>query len=385
MKIAIMGAGPSGLFLAILLKQGLKSVDIQVYEQNPRDATFGFGVVLADTGLANLQAAAPDVCRKLIGAMRFSDKHTVSTRDHPVVIQRPGQGGGAIPRIALLSILQEQAEALGIEVAYDTRCTDYDRLDADLIVGADGVNSNLREAHGTAFGASRYYLSNHFAWYGVGKAFPNPALVFRKYRGGYFVAHYYPYSESMSTFVAECDHRSWQELGMEAMSEDARKSLFEEVYAPELDGHALISNNSSWRQFPVVRAENWYADNKVLVGDALNSAHFSIGSGTRIAMEDSIALAHALQACTTDLPAALQRYVRSRKPQKQKLIRASEASFNWYENVRNWMDAYTPYEFVLSFMTRTGRVDAARLRKQYPELVRQFAEAGIGQNGELPA
>ena len=385
MKIAIMGAGPSGLFLAILLKQGLKSVDIQVYEQNPRDATFGFGVVLADTGLANLQAAAPDVCRKLIQAMRFSDKHTIVTRDHPIVIQRPGQGGGAIPRIVLLSILQEQAQALGIEVAYGSRCADYDSLQADLIVGADGVNSQLRETHHAAFGASRRHLSNHFAWYGVGKAFPNPALVFRKHQEGYFVAHYYPYSENMSTFVAECDHRTWQELGMEDMSEDARKGLFEEVYAPELDSHALVSNNSFWRQFPVVRAETWFTGNKVLVGDALNSAHFSIGSGTRIAMEDSIALAHVLQASPADLQAALQRYVRSRKPQKQKLIRASEASFNWYENMRRWMDTYSPYEFVLSFMTRTGRVDAARLRKQYPELVRQFAEAGIGRNGELPA
>src|SRR5690606_16508609 len=139
------------------------------------------------------------------------------------------------------------------------------------------------------FGTSCYHLSNHFAWYGVEKPFPNPALVFRQYQGGYFVAHYYPYSDTMSTFVAECDHRTWQELGMEAMSNEQRVALFETVFAPELDGFGLVSNNSNWRQFPVIRNRNWYVGNQVLIGDALSSAHFSIGSGTRIAMEDAVA------------------------------------------------------------------------------------------------
>ena len=377
MKVAIIGGGPSGLFLSILLKERMAQVDIDVFEQNPEDATFGFGVVLADTGLSNLRAASPIVVDRLAKAMRFNDQHSIVSHEHPIVMRKPGAGGGAIPRISLLSVLQQRAKELGVRVTYNKRIADFDALDADLVVGADGIGSQLRTANEAAFGTTRRTLTNHFAWFGVAKPFASPALVFRKYEGGYFVAHYYPYSDSMSTFVAECDHQTWVDFGMEDMSAEARQALFETVFAPELTGHGLVSNNSIWRQFPVILNANWHVGKQVLIGDALTSAHFSIGSGTRIAMEDAMALADAIVAHPDDVPAALEQYEAVRKPEKAKLISASEASYNWYERIREWMDLPTPHEFVFRFMTRTGRIDAERLRAQFPALMAELAAGGV--------
>ncbi|GAA7771263.1 MAG: monooxygenase [Burkholderiaceae bacterium] len=377
MKVAIIGGGPSGLFLSILLKERMAQVDIDVFEQNPEDATFGFGVVLADTGLSNLRAASPIVVDRLAKAMRFNDQHSIVSHEHPIVMRKPGAGGGAIPRISLLSVLQQRAKELGVRVTYNKRIADFDALDADLVVGADGIGSQLRTANEAAFGTTRRTLTNHFAWFGVAKPFASPALVFRKYEGGYFVAHYYPYSDSMSTFVAECDHQTWVDFGMEEMSAEARQALFETVFAPELTGHGLVSNNSIWRQFPVIINANWHVGKQVLIGDALTSAHFSIGSGTRIAMEDAMALADAIVAHPDDVPAALEQYEAVRKPEKAKLISASEASYNWYERIREWMDLPTPHEFVFRFMTRTGRIDAERLRAQFPALMAELAAGGV--------
>jgi 2-polyprenyl-6-methoxyphenol hydroxylase-like FAD-dependent oxidoreductase len=382
MKIDIVGGGPAGLFLAILVARKVPYAQLRIYEQNPRDATFGFGVVLADAGLAKLNDAAPDVCADLVAAMTFKACQTIVLNETAISVQRPGPGGGAIPRIALLSVLQRYVDELGIEIEYCSRIADIDSLDGDLIVGADGVNSRVRSEAEESFGTSRYSLTNHFAWYGVGGAFDCPALVFRKHAGGYFVAHYYPYSDSMSTFVAECDHETWIDLGMEAMTDDERKRLFEAVFAPELAGDPLISNSSNWRQFPVIRNANWHAGNRVLIGDALASAHFSIGSGTRIAMEDAIALADAIGLHPEDVGAALAAYVDLRAPRKSQLIEASRASFEWYERIREWMDRYSPHEFIYHFMTRTGRVDGARLRDQYPQLFSELEEAGVALEEE---
>lgn len=376
MKIDIVGGGPSGLFLAILLARQAPHVETEVIEQNAADATFGFGVVLADTGLSRLNDAAPEVCADLMKAMKFSTQQTIVSQETPLTVKRPGQGGGAIPRLKLLNILQDHAARLNIPVTYSSRVSDIDSLTGDIIVGADGVNSRVRVSDEAGFGTTKRELTNHFAWFGVGKAFECPALVFREYQGGYFVAHYYPYSETMSTFVAECDHQTWTDLGLEEMSPEQRQSLFETVFAAELDGCKLISNNSVWRQFPVIRNTNWFSGNRVLIGDALASAHFSIGSGTRIAMEDSIALAQAIATSGGDVQRALNDYVELRRESKDRLIHASEASYLWYENIRGWMTTFPPHRFVYQFMTRTGRVDAARLREQYPDLVRELESAG---------
>ncbi|MGN5477524.1 hypothetical protein ACTMU2_13505 [Cupriavidus basilensis] len=239
MKVAIIGGGPSGLFLSILLKERMSNIDIDVFEQDPEDATFGFGVVLADTGLSNLRSRRRPLW---IASLRGDAIQRPAFDRQPRASHRDEEArgrGGAIPRISLLSVLQERAKELGVRVTYNKRIADFDDLDADLVVGADGIGSQLRTVNEAAFGTTRRTLTNHFAWFGVAKPFASPALVFRKYEGRYFVAHYYPYSDSMSTFVAECDHQTWVDFGMEEMSAEARRALFEKVFAPELAGHWL--------------------------------------------------------------------------------------------------------------------------------------------------
>ncbi|KQW64904.1 FAD-dependent monooxygenase [Variovorax sp. Root411] len=382
MKISIVGAGPSGLYLSILIKHRCPHWDIKIVEQNAADSTFGFGVVLAEAGLSRLRAADAPTHDALVEKMIFTTHQIITTRETPISIRRPNAGGGAIARIDLLQILQKEATDAGVQIEFGVRVQDMADLDAaglsdaDVIVGADGINSSLRTACESQFGTTRESLTNHFAWFGVGKAFPTAALVFREHRGGAFIAHYYPYSESNSTFVAECDDATWQTFGMAAMTAEQRQQLFEEVFAPELDGHALISNNSTWRQFPVIRNARWAAGKVVLIGDAETSAHFSIGSGTRIAMDDAIALADALVNDGDDAAVTaverLARFAASRGPEKLKLIAASEKSYRWYESIGEWMKRYTPYEFIYAFMTRTGRIDEGRLAAAYPELMQQI-------------
>ena len=379
MKVAIVGGGPSGLFLAILLRKRMPEIGITVYEQNARDATYGFGVGLAEGGLARLEAADAAVTADIMQALHFFKAQVISNREAPVSVRVPGPGAGTLPRITLVTILRKHAADLGIDVRYEARLADVSALDADLIVGADGVNSMVRESARESFGTTHRSLENHFAWFGTTRVFPTAALVFRKYQGGYFVAHYYPYSDTMSTFVGECDHATWKKLGLEAMSLEERKALLEAVFAPELEGHPLVSNNTTWRQFDVIRNARWSSGRTVLIGDALSSAHPTIGSGTRIAMEDAIALAEAICAHPQALDAALAEYEAKRRPEKEKLIGASEISAMWYEEFPRWMDAYGPYEFVYRYMTRTGRISLDRLRAQFPDLVRE-----IEASGELP-
>ena len=323
---------------------------------------------------------------------RFNIAHPIHAFSHHPLIKRhkiirkitlPIKGG-AIPRLTLLQILEQEAESAGVLVHYRKRIGSVDELatlgldDADVVVGADGINSVVRQAFSGAFGTTQSLLGNHFAWYGTPKVFDASALGFRKYRGGHFVAHYYAYSDEMSTFVAECDDATWQHLNLGSLSDAQRQVLMEEIFAPELDGAPLLDGNAKtiWRQFPVIRSSHWSHERYVLVGDALASAHFSIGSGTRIAMNDSIALARALLACNGDVAAGLASYEREHKPSKHKLISASERSYLWYEDMAQWMDDYSPEEFVYQFMTRTGRVDDDRLLREYPDLMVRLGKAG---------
>lgn len=377
MKINIIGGGPSGLYFAYLARKRLRDVDVHVHERNAPDATFGFGVVLAGAGLAKLAAADAASFERLTGITKALGNQEIILDGRAVSIE--GQAyGGAVERLRLLTLLNELCAEVGVTVTHHDDIRDPAALDdADLVIGADGANSTLRAASAAAFGTQGSELSNAFAWYGAERRHDRPTLSFRSAGGGAFCAHYYPYTNSMCTFVMECDRAAWDGCGFGAMSDDERKAFVEQLYVNDLHGQPLISNKSEWRNFQPVWNERWTHGHRVLIGDAVRRAHFSIGSGTRIAMEDSIALVSALEGMR-DIPAALAAYVASRKPAADILIGAARESYTWYEDMgRHMAAAKGPYEFAYGYLTRTSRVDAARVATDYPNFMTACAaEAG---------
>jgi len=373
MRIAILGAGPAGLYLAYLIKRRRPDWDITVVEQNRADATFGFGVVFSDRALeflreddeATYSAIAPHV-------ESWSDIALVH-RGERVAID--GIGFAAIGRLKLLQVLQARARSVGVEPIFGRVVTELDELGgADLIVGADGVNSLVRRTHEEQFGASTKFLTNHFAWFGTTRRFETLTQTFIETDFGFFNAHHYRYAPELSTFIVEVDQATFTRAGFAQMSEAETRTLCERVFTSALEGHALISNNSTWRRFPIVHNEQWRAGKCVLIGDALHSAHFSIGSGTRLAMEDAIALDRAIAAHPDDVVAALATYESARRPILEKLVSGAYRSAIWYEQFAQHMQLPT-LDFAMSYATRSGRVDIDRLRKLSPRFVACYEQA----------
>ncbi len=367
MKIRILGAGPAGLWLARSLKRISPAFDVAIYEQNAANATYGFGVVFSSTALDFLQQSDPDALAVLKAPMQIWDGMTITHRDVAVPID--GGGFAGIERIALLQTLQRLCEASGVRITYERRIERLDEFDgADLVVAADGTNSVVRAALG-AFDTHRSELGNRFCWYGTKTPFATHALTFKSAHGGHFVAHHYRFRPDKSTFLVECDEATWERV-LAPMDDAERKSLSERVFAGELDGRPLIENNSVWRRFPVVFSDRWSVGKYVLVGDALRSAHYSIGSGTRLAIDDAIALAGAI-AEAPDVPAALALYEARRRPAVARFSDAARRSYQWYERFPEKM-ALAPIELVHDFMMRTGRVDETRLRNESPQFMHGY-------------
>ncbi len=364
MRILVAGAGPAGLYFAYLARRARPDWEIEVVEQNPPDATFGFGVVFSDRALEFLRGDDPQTYDLITPAMETWSDLTVVHRGTPVVID--GIGFAAIGRLRFLQLLQRQAQSVGIRPVYQTTIRSRDALEGyDLVVAADGANSTVRAT--ADFGTTVSPLTNKFAWYGTTKPFRTLTQTFVENEHGTFNAHHYRHAPDMSTFVFECDAQTWRRAGFASMGESETLAFCERVFAETLQGHRLVSNNSIWRNFPNVRNRRWWAGNTVLIGDALRTAHFSIGSGTRLAMEDAIALARALREHAS-VPQALAAFEAARRPIVEKLVAAADASGAWYDGFAGHM-RLAPREFAWSYIQRSGRIDPERLRRTSPKFV----------------
>jgi 2-polyprenyl-6-methoxyphenol hydroxylase-like FAD-dependent oxidoreductase len=352
MRVLVAGGGPAGLYFSYLAKRKHPRWDIRVVEQNRADSTFGFGVVFSDRALEFLRADDPATYDLVTPRMETWTDLKVVHRGTPVVID--GIGFAAIGRLELLRLLQQQARSVGIVPEYEAR-VEKPEAGYDLVVAADGVNSTVRGWHD--FGTTVSHLTNKFAWYGTPSRFDTLTQTFVSNEHGSFNAHHYRHSPKMSTFVVECDAATWQRADFAAMDEAATTRYLEKVF-----GHRLVSNKSVWRNFPNLRNERWVAGNTVLIGDALRTAHFSIGSGTRLAMEDAIALVKALDG------GGLAAFEAARRPIVDKLVAAADASGAWYDRFPEHMKL-APREFAWSYIQRSGRIDPERLRKISPKFM----------------
>ena len=369
MRIAVIGGGPGGLYFAYLWKKLHPDADIDLFEQNAAGATWGFGVVFSEQALEFLRADDPGTVDAIAPRMESWRNITLNLRGESVEID--GVGFSSIGRLDLLTILQQRASSAGVTPRYDTLIRSVDQLaDYDLIVAADGLNSLVRRAFEGDFGTSLSYSANKFAWYGTTRRFETLSQTFVETELGAFNAHHYRYAPSMSTFLIECDPATWRRYGFADKTTEESQAVCEKVFASTLDGHRLVSNKSVWRNFPWIWNECWSFKNMVLIGDALHSAHFSIGSGTRLAIEDAIALVKALDA-EGDISSALVRYQTERQPIVKKLVTAARTSADWYEKFADHMKLDL-LDFAYSYITRSGRIDDARLRAMSPLFMARY-------------
>lgn len=377
MRIAVLGGGPGGLCFASMWKGRHPNDEVELFEQNPADATWGFGVVFSDRALEFLREDDPGTVDLISPHMETWRDITLVHRGETIIID--GIGFSAISRLELLQLLQKRAHAAGVICRFERPIRAIDELAGfDLIVAADGVNSVVRRTFEGDFGYSLSHLANKFIWYGTSRRFDTLTHTFVETDAGSFNAHHYRYAPAMSTFLVECDRPTWLRAGFDRMSEEETRLFCERVFAETLQGNPLVSNRSYWRNFPWIWNDRWSFQNMVLIGDSLRTAHFSIGSGTRLALEDAVALVKALEAEPADVPAGLARYEATRRPVVEKLVAASRRSALWYERFADHM-RLAPLELAMSYITRSERIDDDRLRNMSPRFMALYGSRHAGR------
>lgn len=365
MKIVCAGGGPAGLYFAISMKLRDRSHDITVYERNKADDTFGWGVVFSDQTMANLVRNDPESARE-IGA-NFTHWDDIDVHLRGECIRSTGHGFIGIGRKRLLMILQQRARALGVKLVFRHAIDDLEHVaaDADLIIAADGLNSTIRNKYAAEFGAEIKHARNKFVWLGTHKVFDAFTFIFEETEHGWIWAHCYRYDDDTSTFIAECSKETWDKFGFERMSQAESCATLERIFAKYLDGNALMSNanhirGSAWLSFPWINCKKWWHGNIILMGDAVHTAHFSIGSGTKLALEDAILLAETLHS-DVPLTDGLQAYQDARTLEVLRLQNAARNSTEWFETVERYLP-FEPLQFTYSLLTRSQRISHENLR-----------------------
>ncbi|MEJ8812630.1 FAD-dependent monooxygenase [Variovorax ureilyticus] len=370
MKIRIIGGGPAGLFYAYLMKQGDPSHDIRVYERDPESATYGWGVVFSDVALAFVRDIAPALYDAMTHNQEVFDEMAVVHQGVHVTLAH--NTFHRMARIDLLKALHTHCRKIGVAIEFEQRVEDIGAFaDADLIVAADGANSAIRTRFKEHFEPTLDERPNLLAWYGTTQLFDPLSLIFRQNADGLAIAHTYRYSRTHSTFLVEVDPATFEKAGLGRMSEARSLAWCEKVFAEDLQGHPLLSNKSSWFRYTIVKNRHWHWRNIVLIGDALRTGHPSVGSGTRLAMQDSIALFDAFKTCGNDVPKLLEEFVRIRQPGSDSLQKAAIKSTEWYENLGPKLPL-DPISFAYDYVTRSGRVDHDDVRKRDPELAAAY-------------
>ncbi len=372
MKIDVIGGGPAGLYFSILVSKSIPQAKVTVFEQNKPDDTFGFGIVLSDETLGRLQLADEESHAEI--AANFAYWDDIYTHFKGQVLRSSGHGFSGLKRLTLLEILQRRAASLGVDIRYQTRDPGIEsHRDADLVVAADGVNSPVREAWKAHFRPVIEMRPNKFCWLGAETPLPGFTFAFKEDEAGLWAIHAYQFTRGQCTVILETSDETFRRSGLAVTDEQATARYCERLFAEELRGHRLLVNRSHWRNFPNIHCEHWSHENTVLVGDAAHTAHFSIGSGTKLAMEDVIALHKAVSESPDNLPRALANYEVARRPEVEKIQHSADTSLGWFEHMERYW-AMDPVQFNFSLLSRSKQITWENLRLRDPGVVAEVEQ-----------
>ena len=379
MRYAVIGGGPAGLYFALLAKRANPADEVLVAERNPPDATFGWGVVFSEETLGALRDADYETYNEI--AQSFARWNAIDIYYRDAKIRSRGHVFTGISRKVLLNLLQRRCQALGVRIDFEREVRDINEFaGADLIIGADGVNGLVRRTFAEVFKPQIAVHPTKYVWFGSDLPLDAFTFIFRENEHGLFQVHAYPFDARTCTFIVECPEDAWRRAGLESASEVDSIAYCEDLFQPELRGRRLMSNRSLWINFVTLRQESWHQGNVVVLGDAAHTAHFSIGSGTKLAMEDSIALVDALRR-HHDLNAALNDYEMERQPVVERFQEAALESSSYFEHVSRYA-AFDPRQFAFNLLTRSRRITYVNLTQRDPELVRTvdswFSAAATG-------
>jgi anthraniloyl-CoA monooxygenase len=371
MKVNVIGGGPAGLYFSILYKKAWPQAQITVFERNRPDDTFGFGVVFSDQTLETFQNYDLESYRAITENFAYWDD--IEIRFKGTVQRIGGNGFCGCSRATLLRLLHQRAQALGVELKFQHDVTDIHGAlrDADLVIGSDGINSRIRETFIDHFKPHVDLRPNKFTWMGSTRPFDAFTFFFRETKYGIVIVHCYQYEPGRSTWIFETDPETFAKFGLDPLDEPGSAKLMEELFAEELQGHKLIINRSMWRNFPAIRCERWVYDNCVILGDAKATAHFSIGSGTKLAMEDAIGLYESFRAVGgQNVKAALSHYETTRREEVEKTQHSANVSLVWFEHMKRFWNM-NPTRFVFGLMTRSKAITYDNLALRAPEFVEE--------------